>query len=157
MNVSYVALRRPSPPRQRGFRIWLKRRVTRLFHRVTGRVSRAFIRCCSRLRRIFLKVGPGSGYVRVKEENRARRAPKGHLTVYVGGAAEAKRVVVPVVYINHPLFKRLLEEAQEKHGFDHPGGITIPCPVSEFETVKSRIVAGRARNGPLPWLGSSHC
>lgn len=110
-------------------------------------------------------MGLGSGYVRVREEEeeeeRIRRVPKGHLTVYVGpteegGATVAKRVVVPLIYIHHPLFRRLLEEAQEKYGFDQPGGIIIPCPVSEFETIKSKIAAGRAQNGPFrPWLSST--
>ncbi|KAI6706608.1 hypothetical protein NL676_009570 [Syzygium grande] len=75
---------------------------------------------------------------------------RGHLAVYVGQKdAEFCRVLVPVIYFNHPLFSELLREAEEEFGFDHPGGITIPCGVSEFERVKTRIAAvGRQRSRP---------
>ncbi|KAM0935082.1 putative small auxin-up RNA [Dioscorea sansibarensis] len=79
--------------------------------------------------------------------------PRGHLAVYVGsgvkggqrgrGAEEggSKRYVVPVIYFNHPLFGELLREAEEEFGYEHPGGITIPCPIATFERVRTRIIA----------------
>ncbi|XP_047329921.1 auxin-induced protein X15-like [Impatiens glandulifera] len=58
--------------------------------------------------------------------------PKGHVAVYVG-ESERKRYVVPVSYLNHPLFQDLLGKAEEEFGFDHPmGGLTIPCREEEF-------------------------
>ncbi|CAL5345951.1 unnamed protein product [Camellia sinensis] len=36
-------------------------------------------------------------------------------------------------------------EGEEEYGFDHPGGITIPCRISECESVQTRITAGRGR------------
>ncbi|KAK2379324.1 SAUR auxin-responsive protein family [Trifolium repens] len=69
--------------------------------------------------------------------------PKGHLAVYVGQKdGEFRRVLVPVVYFNHPLFSELLKEAEKEYGFCHQGGITIPCRVTEFERVKTRIASG---------------
>ncbi|XP_029124459.1 auxin-responsive protein SAUR36 [Elaeis guineensis] len=79
--------------------------------------------------------------------------PKGHLAVYVGGGrngeegAPPHRFVVPVIYFNHPLFWELLREAEEEFGFHHAGGITIPCPVSRFELVRSRIAADPGQTG----------
>ncbi|KAI3719219.1 hypothetical protein L6452_20114 [Arctium lappa] len=68
--------------------------------------------------------------------------PKGKMAVYVGQKdGDFKRVLVPVIYINHPLFGQLLREAEEEYGHNHPGGITIPCRISEFENVKTRIAA----------------
>lgn len=69
--------------------------------------------------------------------------PKGHLAVYVGrkGVEPPRRVLVPVVYFNHPLFGQLLREAEEEFGYHHPGGITIPCPVADFESVRRRVAA----------------
>lgn len=68
--------------------------------------------------------------------------PKGHLAVYVGESdGETRRVMVPVIYFNHPLFGQLLKEAERVHGYNHPGGITLPCRFSEFEKVKMRIAA----------------
>ncbi|KAM3379785.1 hypothetical protein P3S68_012199 [Capsicum galapagoense] len=70
------------------------------------------------------------------------QVPKGHLAVYVGEKQEdACRVLVPVVYFNHPLFVDLLREAEMVYGFDYSGGIRIPCRISEFEKVQSRITA----------------
>ncbi|XP_047330118.1 auxin-induced protein X15-like [Impatiens glandulifera] len=58
--------------------------------------------------------------------------PKGHVAVYVG-ESERKRYVVPVSYLNHPLFQDLLSKAEEEFGFDHPmGGLTIPCREEYF-------------------------
>ncbi|KAI3446200.1 hypothetical protein Pfo_002865 [Paulownia fortunei] len=56
--------------------------------------------------------------------------PKGHLAVYVGENKHKNRFVVPVSYLNHPLFQDLLRSSEEEYGFDHPmGGLTISCNV----------------------------
>ncbi|KAK9108996.1 hypothetical protein Sjap_017056 [Stephania japonica] len=58
--------------------------------------------------------------------------PKGHMTVYVG-ETQKRRFVVPISYLNHPLFQGLLDQAEEEFGFDHPmGGLTIPCNEEDF-------------------------
>ncbi|MCI30981.1 auxin-induced protein, partial [Trifolium medium] len=69
--------------------------------------------------------------------------PKGHMVVYVGRKEEEIiRVMVPVIYFNHPLFVELLREVEEEYGFNHQGGITIPCRFTEFERVKTWIASG---------------
>ncbi|KAL0923711.1 hypothetical protein M5K25_007779 [Dendrobium thyrsiflorum] len=77
------------------------------------------------------------------EEEKPSFPPKGHLVVYVGGGEKEtgppQRYFVPVLYCNHPLFLELLREAEEEFGFQHPAGITIPCPTSRFEWVSNRI------------------
>ncbi|XP_010692322.1 auxin-responsive protein SAUR32 [Beta vulgaris subsp. vulgaris] len=66
--------------------------------------------------------------------------PKGCLAIKVGHTnEEQQRFVVPVVYFNHPLFMRLLKEAEEEYGFDQKGTITIPCHVEEFRYVQDLI------------------
>ena len=58
--------------------------------------------------------------------------PKGYLAVHVG--EKIKRFVIPVSYLNKPLFQDLLSQAEEEFGYDHPmGGITIPCREAGFE------------------------
>ncbi|KAL3329553.1 hypothetical protein AABB24_033748 [Solanum stoloniferum] len=86
---------------------------------------------------------PGSGYIQVGSELMDQnQIPKGHLAVYVGEKEDvACRVLVPVIYFNHPLFVDLLREAEMVYGFNHSGGIQIPCRISEFENVQSRIAA----------------
>lgn len=87
-----------------------------------------------------------SGYVRVgqdpEETHPGYWVPRGNLALYVGEKEDdACRVLVPLVYFNHPLFGKLLKEAENIYGFDHPGGIQIPCRISEFESVKTKIAA----------------
>ncbi|KAJ9132763.1 hypothetical protein P3X46_033600 [Hevea brasiliensis] len=63
--------------------------------------------------------------------------PKGHIAVYVGEGYR-KRFVIPISYLNHPLFLELLNRAEEEFGFDHPmGGLTLPCTVEYFTSLIS--------------------
>lgn len=57
--------------------------------------------------------------------------PKGYLAVYVG--PELRRFIIPTAYLSHHLFKVLLEKAEEEFGFDHAGGLTIPCEIETFK------------------------
>jgi len=91
-----------------------------------------------------------SGYIPMGHDSmKEKEVPKGHLAVYVGQKdGDFQRVLVPVIYFNHPLFGELLREAEEEFGFQHQGGITIPCPISDFERVQTRIAAGCGVGGP---------
>ncbi|XVF45445.1 hypothetical protein PTKIN_Ptkin02bG0206900 [Pterospermum kingtungense] len=65
--------------------------------------------------------------------------PKGHIAVYVG-EVQRKRFVVPISFLNHPLFVDLLHQAEEEFGFNHPmGGLTIPCKEDTFIDLASRL------------------
>lgn len=75
----------------------------------------------------------------VKNNKEPKYIPKGCLAVMVGQGEEPQRFVIPVIYINHPLFMQLLKEAEEEYGFDQKGPITIPCHVEEFRTVQGMI------------------
>ncbi|KAL7156501.1 hypothetical protein ABFS83_02G014100 [Erythranthe nasuta] len=75
----------------------------------------------------------------LSSETRFNEVPKGHLAVYVG-QNEKKRFVIPLSYLNHPLFKELLFRAEEEFGFHHPmGGLTIPCSEDLFVDLTSRL------------------
>ncbi|OMO92865.1 Auxin responsive SAUR protein [Corchorus olitorius] len=61
--------------------------------------------------------------------------PKGHIAVYVGDGNK-KRFVIPISFLNHPLFRDLLNRAEEEFGFNHPmGGLTIPCSEEYFISI----------------------
>ncbi|KAJ6765974.1 SAUR-LIKE AUXIN-RESPONSIVE PROTEIN FAMILY [Salix purpurea] len=63
--------------------------------------------------------------------------PRGHIAVYAGEGYR-KRFVIPIAFLNHPLFQELLNRAEEEFGFDHPmGGITIPCSEECFVSLTS--------------------
>lgn len=149
-------------PKTRGFS--LKHRVAALFRRSfcparhrrpqnPPRSSRAkpLTRLIGWTRKLSSKakgaLGAGGDYSRVGQGRvlgKPEPVPKGHMAVYVGqedGGFE--RVLVPVVYFNHPLFGDLLRESENEFGFNQPGRFTIPCRVSEFERVQTRIKTGR--------------
>ncbi|AQK73104.1 auxin-responsive protein SAUR36 [Zea mays] len=93
--------------------------------------------------RLLRRRGEGGRKDRLLEDAAAEATtPKGQVAVYVGGGGESMRYVVPVVYFNHPLFGELLREAEEEFGFQHPGGITIPCAASRFERAAAVAAAG---------------
>lgn len=65
--------------------------------------------------------------------------PKGHFAVYVG-EMQRKRFVVPLSYLNEPLFRDLLSKAEEEFGFNQPnGGLNIPCKEETFIALTSRL------------------
>ncbi|KAK4757205.1 hypothetical protein SAY87_007332 [Trapa incisa] len=80
-----------------------------------------------------------------------RHVPRGHVTVYVEDIDDQKvqrreRFLVPVAYLNQPLFRGLLARAEEEFGFDHPpGGLTIPCREDAFWEITSQLHASRSR------------
>ncbi|KAK8518714.1 hypothetical protein V6N13_018013 [Hibiscus sabdariffa] len=82
----------------------------------------------------------GIGLVHSKQKLSARignvsataNVPKGHVAVYVG-EGDRKRFVIPISFLNRPLFQDLLARAEEEFGFNHPmGGLTIPCSEEYF-------------------------
>ncbi|XP_022759504.1 auxin-responsive protein SAUR36-like [Durio zibethinus] len=133
-----------------------KARKPRGYHRLTQAgsfcKSKTFSKLLSWGRRLtdgaksICSLKPGLGYVPIGKDpinEKPMEIPKGHLAVYVGQKdGDFHRVLVPVIYFNHPLFSELLREAAEEYGFSHQGGITIPCRISEFERVQTRIAAG---------------
>lgn len=72
---------------------------------------------------------------RNKARMSANRAPSdvpaGHVAVCVG--ANYTRFVVRATYLNHPVFQKLLIQAEEEYGFSNHGPIAIPCDEALFE------------------------
>lgn len=66
--------------------------------------------------------------------------PEGYLAVYVG--RERRRFIIPTDYLSRPVFRTLLDRAEEEFGFDHKGGLTIPCETEVFE----HLLRALARN-----------
>ncbi|WOK92073.1 hypothetical protein Cni_G00764 [Canna indica] len=59
--------------------------------------------------------------------------PRGYCPVYVG--LEQRRFVIPTSYFSLPVFRLLLEKAEEEFGFDHKGALTIPCEIETFKYI----------------------
>ncbi|CAL1357429.1 unnamed protein product [Linum trigynum] len=75
--------------------------------------------------------GGGGGGCPSPHDEPPSDVPKGYLAVYVG--PELRRFIIPTAYLSHSLFKVLLEKAEEEFGFDHSGGLTIPCEIETFK------------------------
>ncbi|TMX00902.1 hypothetical protein EJD97_025672 [Solanum chilense] len=122
----------------------LKNHVTSL---ISAKPLSRFLKWTQHLKTICSKAlgsGSGRGYVQIGHVEKASVVPKGHMAIYVGQRdGDCKRVLVPVIYFNHPLFSELLREVEDEYGFNYSGGITIPCRISEFERIQTRIKQGR--------------
>ncbi|KAK1319650.1 hypothetical protein QJS10_CPB04g00173 [Acorus calamus] len=68
-----------------------------------------------------------------------RPPPEGCCTVYVG--PEKERFVIKTRYLNHPLFKMLLDEAEMVYGFAVDGPLELPCEVELFRGVVWEVEA----------------
>ena len=77
---------------------------------------------------------------------------EGHFAVIAVDDDELKRFVVPLSYLTHPTFLRLLEQAAEEYGFDVEGALTIPCRPSELERILAeKLVDGRDSRANADW------
>ncbi|XP_010243353.1 PREDICTED: uncharacterized protein LOC104587436 [Nelumbo nucifera] len=59
--------------------------------------------------------------------------PPGHLAVIVGDAG--RRFVIRASYLNHPLFRQLLDQAYEEYGHSHSGPLALPCDEFLFQEI----------------------
>ncbi|XP_004494851.2 auxin-responsive protein SAUR32-like [Cicer arietinum] len=66
---------------------------------------------------------------------------KGCIAIKVGHGEDQQRFTVPLNYLNHPLFVKLLKEAEEEYGFAQQGTIIIPCQVEDFKDIQHIIHA----------------
>ncbi|GJM98332.1 hypothetical protein PR202_ga15328 [Eleusine coracana subsp. coracana] len=68
---------------------------------------------------------------------RNKPAPEGCFTVTVGEGRQ--RFVIRTACVNHPLFRALLEEAEEEFGYAAAGPLALPCDADEFVRVLEQI------------------
>ncbi|KAF8377739.1 hypothetical protein HHK36_031124 [Tetracentron sinense] len=61
-------------------------------------------------------------------------ADKGHFVVY---AEDGMRFMVPLAYLNRPIFIELFRVSEDMFGFPRDGPITFPCDASFMEYVVS--------------------
>ncbi|WCJ44355.1 SAUR-like auxin-responsive protein family [Euphorbia peplus] len=57
---------------------------------------------------------------------------KGHFAVYT---KEGKKFLVPLCYLNHPIFRVLLEMAEEEFGTATSGPLQVPCEEEFMEYI----------------------
>lgn len=64
------------------------------------------------------------------------KTKKGHFAVYT---REGKRFLVPLCYLNHPIFRVLLEMAEEEFGTKSHGPLQIPCEEELMDFILSLV------------------
>jgi SAUR family protein len=99
-----------------------------------------------------------------KTLDRCRSTPVRHkpaegcFSLYVG--AGRQRFVVRTECLNHPLFRALLEEAEEEFGYADAGPLELPCNAEAFTRVLEQIdeekqrAVGLARRNSYGLLGT---
>jgi SAUR family protein len=70
-------------------------------------------------------------------EERRGKVKKGWLAVRVD--EDQRRFVIPIAYLYHPLFRRLLEAAREAYGYHSSGPLRLPCSVDEFLRLRALV------------------
>ncbi|XP_076899376.1 auxin-responsive protein SAUR50-like [Bidens hawaiensis] len=83
------------------------------------------------------------------EEMVPKDVKEGHFAVIACDDYVERRFVIPITYLRHPSFLRLLERAAEEYGFDHEGALMIPCRPSELEwMIEEQIVSQDGADWP---------
>ena len=87
-------------------------------------------------------------------EEKRGKVKKGWLAVRVDGDEQPRRFVIPIAYLYHPLFRRLLEAARDAYGYDSSGPLRLPCSVDEF--LRLRALVERDTHSSAHSSSSSH-
>ncbi|KVI11873.1 auxin-responsive protein SAUR50-like [Cynara cardunculus var. scolymus] len=81
-------------------------------------------------------------------DRQRRRIPSpGSLAVYVG--IERRRFVIPTKFLNLPVFRSLLNKAEEEFGFQKTGGLVLPCDVIFFKRLLKALERNEGGFGSL--------
>jgi SAUR family protein len=70
-------------------------------------------------------------------EEKMGKVKKGWLAVRVD--EDQRRFVIPIVYLYHPLFRRLLEAARDTYGYHSSGPLQLPCSVDDFLRLRALV------------------
>lgn len=81
---------------------------------------RHIVRLRQMLRRWRNKAAANSAHRRLPSD-----VPSGHVAVCVG--ANNRRFIIRASFLNHPVFRKLLAQAEEEYGFTQTGPLAIPC------------------------------
>ncbi|CAO2818297.1 unnamed protein product [Amaranthus hypochondriacus] len=80
---------------------------------------------------------PSTSSPSTKAKAKRPMTPGGCFSVYVG--SERQRFVIKTKYVNHPLFKMLLDDAEQQYGYSSEGPILLPCDVDMFYKVLAEM------------------
>ncbi|KAI3759515.1 hypothetical protein L6452_07398 [Arctium lappa] len=82
-----------------------------------------------------------------------KMAPEGFFPVYVG--PEKQRFAIKTKLASHPLFSKLLEDAEIEYGYNCDGPIWLPCDVDLFYEVLAEMENKDHVHAPIEWRSCS--
>ena len=96
--------------------------------------------------------------IQIMQEDKKVKVKKGWFAIEVGLDEDRgfQRFVIPISYLYHPLFKRLLEKAHEAYGYHTTGPLRLPCSTHDFLNLKWRIEKESNHHHHLPLTLSFH-
>ncbi|MBA0712105.1 hypothetical protein Golax_011227 [Gossypium laxum] len=83
---------------------------------------------------------------RIRDLLGMKNVPEGHIAVYVGETSKS-RFMIPISYLNHPLFEGLLNLAEEEFGFNYPASALPKCNGSRLPRTWVLLITHRPRPG----------
>lgn len=109
-------------------------------------LSKVFVCVCIYIYVLFslrtMKIVRSKNETKNMPERKKMKVKKGWLAIEVGLQEEdgrLERFEVPISYLYHPLFKNLLDKAQEIYGYHANGPLRLPCSVDDFLQLRWRI------------------
>ncbi|KAK4393745.1 Auxin-responsive protein SAUR15 [Sesamum angolense] len=85
-----------------------------------------------------------------QDPDKKMKVKKGWMAVQVGLEDEDggfQRFSIPISYLYHPLFQRLLDKAREVYGYHADGPLMLPCSVEDFLHLRWRIEKETSSHG----------
>ncbi|KAL1351704.1 hypothetical protein HN51_015589 [Arachis hypogaea] len=120
---------------------------------------RHIVRLRQMLRRWRIKARMSSAANNRSSSSPPSDVPAGHVAVCVG--INCTRFVVRATHLNHPVFQKLLVQAEEEYGFANHGPLAIPCDEALFEDVIRFISRSESGSGSNRFLNlddsQRHC
>ncbi|KAL8552968.1 hypothetical protein ACS0TY_001585 [Phlomoides rotata] len=102
----------------------------------------------------LIKIVPKLQKFQRNERSEGGVVDKGHFAIYT---ADDRRFVVPLTYLNHPVFRQLLKMSEEEYGLPSDGPIVLPCDFIFMDFVICLIRQGRAAHLYEALLKLNHC
>ncbi|KAL8034648.1 hypothetical protein ABFX02_12G042300 [Erythranthe guttata] len=73
----------------------------------------------------------------IMQVNKKMKVKKGFIAVRVGLEDEGfERFTIPISYLYHPFFKKLLDQARDAYGYNDVGPLKLPCSVDDFHHLR---------------------
>ncbi|TMW85784.1 hypothetical protein EJD97_022495 [Solanum chilense] len=109
-----------------------------------GIIPKTWERCKSFGRKNSLENNQHALTTNRSRKSKYRVSTQGCFSVYVGSYKQ--RFAIKIEYVNHPLFKMLLDEAESEFGYNSKGPLVLPCDVDFFLNLLMELDSNEANH-----------